>query len=69
MTWPRVGEFEVAAGVSLIHTAELNGVAPFDYLVALLRHADQVRANPQEWMPWNYVSTLAHSAASTGPPG
>jgi transposase len=55
--------------MSLIHTAELNGVAPFDYLVALLRHADQVRANPQEWMPWNYVSTLAHSAASTGPPG
>ena len=24
--------------MSLIHTAELNGIEPFDYLVALLRH-------------------------------
>jgi transposase len=54
--------------MSLIHTAELNAIAPFDYLVALLRHADEVRMNPGEWMPWNYATTLAHPIAGAGPP-
>ncbi len=54
--------------MSLIHTAELNGVAPFDYLVALLRRADAVRANPGEWLPWNYQATLARYTAGAGPP-
>ena len=55
--------------MSLIHTAELNHVAPFEYLVSLLRHADAVRANPDEWMPWNYAATLARYTAGAGPPG
>ena len=38
----RVGD----AFTSLIYTAELNDVLPFEYLVALLQHPDQVRANP-----------------------
>jgi hypothetical protein len=54
--------------MSLIHTAELNDVGPFDYLVALLRHADEVRADPDQWMPWNYRATLARYTAGTGPP-
>ena len=29
--------------MSLIHTAELNGVNPFDYLVALQRHHERRR--------------------------
>ena len=37
-----------------IHTAELNGVASFDYLVALLRNPEAVRTDPGMWMPWNY---------------
>jgi hypothetical protein len=41
--------------MSLIHTAELNQVNPFDYLVALLQHADEVAANPSAWLPWNYA--------------
>jgi hypothetical protein len=54
--------------MSLIHTAELNGVAPFDNLVALLRHADAVRTHPAEWMPWIYAVTLARYTAGAGPP-
>jgi len=42
------------AFMSLIHTAELNGVQPFDYLVELLRHAEDVEQDPERWMPWNY---------------
>ena len=54
--------------MSLIHTAELNSVAPFDYLVALLRHADEVCASPCDWMPWNYPETLARYTAGADPP-
>lgn len=45
--------------MSLIHTCELNGVNPFEYLVALLRHAGELKQKPSLWMPWNYRETLA----------
>jgi transposase len=45
--------------MSLIHTCELNGVHSFDYLTALLRHAEELKQNPSAWMPWNYRETLA----------
>jgi hypothetical protein len=54
--------------MSLIHTAELNHVAPFDYLVALQRHAAELAANPAAWMPWNYQATLAEHHAGPVPP-
>jgi predicted nucleotidyltransferase len=44
--------------MSLIHTAELCGANPFDYLTELQRHADEVKGNPSRWMPWNYCTTL-----------
>ena len=44
--------------MSLIHTAELGGVNPFDYLTELLRHAPQVREDADAWMPWIYRQTL-----------
>jgi len=40
--------------MSLIHTCELGGVSPFDYLTELDRHADAAASNPHQWMPWNY---------------
>jgi len=40
--------------MSLIHTCDLNGVDPFDYLTQLQRHAKQVRAHPEQWLPWTY---------------
>jgi hypothetical protein len=50
----RVGDMYM----SLIHTCELNQANPFDYLTELLHHTDEVRANPDRWMPWNYRATL-----------
>jgi len=41
--------------MSLIHTCELAGANPFDYLTALQRHASELSANPSAWMPWNYI--------------
>jgi len=49
--------------LSLIHTCELNGGNPFEYLAALQRHAADVNAAPGEWMPWNYRDRLACVAA------
>lgn len=52
--------------MSLIHTAELAGINPFEYLVAVQRHAKESAASPAQWMPWNYREMLAGLA--TGPP-
>jgi hypothetical protein len=43
---------------SLIHTAELRGQNPFDYLTRVQRHASAVAENPADWMPWTYQATL-----------
>jgi transposase len=48
--------------MSLIHTCELNGANPFDYLTQLQRHAAELKRQPSEWMPWNYRDTLARLA-------
>jgi transposase len=49
--------------MSLIYTCQLNQVNPFDYLTQLQQHADQVAANPEHWLPWNYRDTLAHASS------
>ena len=54
--------------MSLIHTAELHQVEPFDYLVALQRHAAAVALDPSAWMPWNYRATLAARADASAEP-
>jgi transposase len=45
--------------MSLIHTCELNGANPFDYLTELLRHAEELKRSPSEWMPWNASTAIA----------
>jgi transposase len=50
--------------MSLIHTCELNGVNPFDYLTQLHQHAQELGASPANWMPWNYRETLHTLAAA-----
>jgi hypothetical protein len=54
--------------MTFIHTAELNGVDPFFYLVALQRYAKEVAENPTEWMPWNYKDTMAGLGLGPDPP-
>jgi transposase len=54
--------------MTFIHTAELNGVDPFDYLVALQRYAKEVALSPADWMPWNYQQALARLELRSVPP-
>jgi transposase len=49
--------------MSLIHTCELSGANPFDYLTELLRHHGELARDPAAWMPWNYRETLERLAA------
>lgn len=45
--------------MSLIHTGALNEVNPFEYIVALLGHALDVKAQPAaRWPPWNYLDAI-----------
>ena len=50
--------------MSLIHTCELCGANPFDYLTQLQRHAAKLARNPSPWMPWNYRAMLPASGVS-----
>jgi hypothetical protein len=49
--------------MSLIHTCELCGANPFDYLTELQRHAAELARNPSRWMPWNYRETFPWAGA------
>ena len=48
--------------MSIIYTAKVNGINPYDYLNTLQQHADVVKANPAQWLPWNYAQTAASIA-------
>lgn len=50
--------------MSLIHTCQLAGENPFEYLTALLKNASKVADAPQNWLPWNFRTTLAHATLS-----
>jgi hypothetical protein len=44
---------------SLIHTTELHGQNPFEYLTEVLRHSALAATQPADWLPWTYKATLA----------
>jgi hypothetical protein len=50
--------------MSIIHTCNLNGVNPFEYITALQVHSPDVFKNPTQWMPWNYEKRIAEIAAA-----
>jgi transposase len=50
--------------MSLIHTCELCGANPFDYLTQLQRHAAELKSKPSDWMPWNYRDTLQRNCVN-----
>lgn len=49
--------------MSLIHTAQLCGANAFDYLTQLQKHAKELAAHPEQWMPWNYCAMLEPSGS------
>jgi len=51
----RVGDLYM----SLLYSAQLCDASPFDYLVALQRHAEHAAARPGDWMPWRYEQACA----------
>ena len=53
--------------MSLIHTCHLNDVNTFDYLTELQRHAGDLAAQPENWMPWNYRDTLSGEPSPSSP--
>jgi hypothetical protein len=44
--------------MTLIETCAMNGQNPIDYLVEIQKNAENIKANPENWLPWNYQSTL-----------
>lgn len=40
--------------MSLIHTCQLCGANPFDYLTTLQQHGEELSRSPEQWMPWSY---------------
>jgi transposase len=52
--------------MSLIHTCELEGANPFQYLTALQHHADAAALNRTAWLPWTYQDALTAAPAATG---
>jgi hypothetical protein len=47
---------------SVIATAAEARVNIFDYLNCLQRYRDQLKANPEKWLPWEYEDTLGRQA-------
>lgn len=43
---------------SLIATCDKARINTFDYLVVVQRHAEQIKSQPELWLPWNYRQTL-----------
>ena len=52
------------AMMSVLHTAIAAGINPFDYLNTLQLYSDDVQANPDQWLPWNYQDTLYNLTTS-----
>jgi transposase len=53
--------------LSLLHTRELNGVNPFEFLIELQKHAEELAKHPADWMPWNYRQALQQASTSQPP--
>jgi hypothetical protein len=54
--------------MSLIHTAELRGENPLEYLTAVLRNEKAAAQSPADWLPWTYRATLERIGAQRDGP-
>jgi hypothetical protein len=48
--------------MSLIHTCQLTGENPFEYLTALVENAKAAADQPEDWMPWSFRTAIPASA-------
>ena len=51
--------------MSVVQTCRLNRVNPFIYILELVRHSAEVKADPARWMPWNFQNAQVYA---TPPP-
>ncbi len=49
--------------MSIISTCVQNKINPFHYLTEIEKHAAEVRADPDRWLPWNYLQRLINPPA------
>lgn len=42
-----------------LYSAAQNDINPYEYIQAILSHAKTVEAQPEQWLPWRYLATLA----------
>jgi Transposase IS66 family len=52
------GAFIGDALLSIIKTCSLNGINPYDYLIAVQANAEEVKKKPNNWLPWNYTQNI-----------
>ena len=55
--------------MSVVYTCERAGANLWDYLLALLKNPDAVKAHPEEWLPWNFGEALERVAQAPSPDG
>jgi len=46
--------------MSLIQTCAMAGENPYEYLLAIHKNPAMVKANPENWLPWNFSQNLNH---------
>lgn len=50
-------KYDETAG-SMLALLKYGTGMPFNYLIALQKNAERVRASPAEWLPWNYEAAV-----------
>jgi transposase len=54
--------------MGVIRTCVANDGNPFDYMLAVVRHAKAAKESPEAWLPWNYKEALAAADRPKEPP-
>ncbi len=49
--------------MSVMETCVLNNVNPYNFLIAVQKHQEDVRQNPQLWLPWVYEERIKNLQA------
>ena len=44
--------------LSIIKTCDLNGINPYDYLIAVQANSEEIAKKPNDWLPWNYTNNI-----------
>jgi len=51
--------------LSIIRTCDLNGINPYDYLIAIQANSEEVKKRPNDWLPWNYTQNIEAPCVNT----